>query len=69
MMELTKLNGRPFVLNTTLIEQVEAAPDTTITLLNGNKIVVRESISEVMDLAERFYRRTWMPAVRKGEDA
>lgn len=57
------------MLNTTLIEQVEAAPDTTITLLNGNKIVVRESISEVMDLAERFYQRTWMPAGRKGENA
>ncbi|KYG35331.1 flagellar FlbD family protein [Alkalihalobacillus trypoxylicola] len=47
MIELTRLNGKTFYLNVILIEQIEAFPDTTITLLNGKKLVVKDEISLV----------------------
>jgi flagellar protein FlbD len=50
MIELTRLNGNPLVVNSDLIQYVESAPDTTLTLINGEKVVVRESSSEVIDL-------------------
>lgn len=49
MIELTKLNDKKIVINCDLIEQVEANPDTTISLTTGNKFVVKESVSEVVD--------------------
>ncbi len=55
MIELIRINGQPFLLNVLLIEQIEAFPDTTITLTNGKKIVVRDSMDEVKRLInERF---------------
>jgi flagellar protein FlbD len=57
MIALTKLNGKKFVLNALYIEQVEAFPDTTITLTNGKRFVVRESVQEVVDLVSDFYRQ------------
>ena len=48
MVELTKLNNKKFVINSELIESVEAMPDTTISLTTGNKYVVKESVSEVI---------------------
>ena len=43
MIQLTRLNNHPLVVNSDLIKFVEQAPDTVITLLSGEKIVVRES--------------------------
>ena len=47
MIYLSKLNGDTFALNDDLIESVESRPDTIITLLNGEKIIVKESLEEV----------------------
>jgi flagellar protein FlbD len=49
MIRLTKLNKATFVLNAELIEMMESTPDTVITLVNGKKYVVTESIEEVLD--------------------
>lgn len=49
MIRLAKLNKSPFVLNCELIETVESTPDTVITLINGKKYVVTESVEEVVD--------------------
>ncbi|BDG35148.1 flagellar FlbD family protein [Parageobacillus sp. VR-IP] len=57
MITLTRLNGKKFVLNALYIEQVEAFPDTTVTLTNGKRFVVRESVQEVVDLVSDFYRQ------------
>lgn len=51
MITVTRLNGKKFVLNADLIRTVEANPDTTITLLNGDHIIVKESMQQVVDLA------------------
>jgi flagellar protein FlbD len=44
---LNRLNGQPFALNPDLIERAESTPDTVITLLNGAKYVVAQSLDEV----------------------
>lgn len=47
MIYLSKLSGETFALNDDLIETIESKPDTTITLLNGRKIIVKESLDDV----------------------
>jgi flagellar protein FlbD len=49
MIDLTRLNGKPMTLNSDLIKSAEASPDTMLTLINGEKLIVRESLSEVVD--------------------
>jgi flagellar protein FlbD len=49
MIELTRLNGKPMVLNSDLIKTAEASPDTMLTLINGEKLIVRETLGEVVD--------------------
>jgi flagellar protein FlbD len=48
MIELTRLNGHPLILNAELIKFVEQNPDTVITLVTGDKMVVREDAPEVI---------------------
>jgi len=57
MIELTRFNGSSLVVNSDLIQYVESAPDTTLTLLNGDKVVVRESARQVVDLTVAFRAR------------
>ena len=56
MIQLTRLNNHPLVVNSDLIKFVEQAPDTVITLLSGEKIVVRESAQEVLERVVQFRR-------------
>jgi len=56
MIQLTRLNNHPLVVNSDLIKFVEQAPDTVITLLSGEKIVVRESAPDVLDRVIQFRR-------------
>ncbi|HET7629066.1 MAG TPA: flagellar FlbD family protein [Bacillales bacterium] len=57
MIELTRLNDHRFRLNACFIEQVESLPDTTITMVNGKKLVVKETAEEVHQAIIHFYRR------------
>ncbi|WP_263408660.1 flagellar FlbD family protein [Terriglobus tenax] len=67
MIELTRLNGHTIYMNAELIKYIEAAPDTMITLVTGEKIVVREGCQQVMDLALHYkmnlLRSTWPTAL------
>lgn len=49
MIELKLINDTPIVLNSDLIEFIEATPDTVITLSTGKKMIVRESVREIVD--------------------
>jgi flagellar protein FlbD len=49
MIQLTRLNGIPITLNSDLIKTAEASPDTMLTLIQGEKIIVRETIDEVTE--------------------
>jgi uncharacterized protein YlzI (FlbEa/FlbD family) len=57
MVHLTRLGGPVFALNPDLIERAEATPDTVVTLVNGSKYVVRESLDELTDLIAAFRAR------------
>jgi len=56
MIQLTRLNNHALVVNSDLIKFVEQAPDTVITLLSGEKIVVRESAQDVLERVVQFRR-------------
>ena len=57
MINVTRLNRSSLVLNCDLIEFIESAPDTVITLTNDRKITVQESAEEVIDRI-RVWRRS-----------
>ncbi|MBU8907005.1 flagellar FlbD family protein [Desertibacillus haloalkaliphilus] len=65
MITLTRLNGQKFLLNALLIEQVQSFPDTTITLTNGNKIVVLDSEEDVMLKINNLYKSIGLIAIDK----
>jgi flagellar protein FlbD len=56
VIQLTRLNGNPIALNSDLIKFVENAPDTVITLINGEKVIVRETSAEVIHRIVEFRR-------------
>jgi len=58
MISLTRLNGKPFVLNADLIRVVEENPDTVITLLAGEHMVVKETMREIVARVIEYQRHT-----------
>ena len=66
MIELTRLNGHPFFLNCDLLKFAEAAPDTVLTLITGEKFVVAESCAEVAERSRvdraSVLRKVWPEA-------
>lgn len=48
MITLTKLNGREIVVNAELIESLEATPDTVVNLVTGNRLVVKNSVEDIV---------------------
>jgi flagellar protein FlbD len=66
MIELTRLNGNCLIVNCDLIKYAEAAPDTVLTLVTGEKLVVLESCAQVQEssLAYRaaILRQAWPDA-------
>ena len=54
MITLTRLNGKQFVVNADLIRTVESNPDTTITLINGDHLIVQESLQQVVEAAVAY---------------
>ena len=62
MIELTRLNGQAMVVNSDLIKYVESSPDTMLTLIHGEKIVVSEPCEEVVQRIFA-YRATLLTSV------
>jgi flagellar protein FlbD len=56
MIQLTRLNNSRLALNCDLIKYVEQAPDTVITLLSGEKLLVRETTEQVIERVRDFRR-------------
>jgi flagellar protein FlbD len=48
MIALQKLNGQEFVLNADYIEMVESTPDTVLSLTNGKKLIVKNSVEDIV---------------------
>jgi flagellar protein FlbD len=59
MIALTRLNGQPIMVNADLIESVETTPDTVITLVSGNKLIVRDSMDAIQDRIVEFKRKIY----------
>ena len=56
MIQLTRLNNKPLIVNSDLIKFVEQSPDTLVTLITGEKIVVLEKVDEVLVRVIAFRR-------------
>jgi flagellar protein FlbD len=59
MIRLTRLNGNLLVVNSDLIKYAEASPDTMLTLINGEKLVVLESCDEVVSRTIAYRARVF----------
>ena len=66
MIELKRLNGSPLAVNCDLIKYAEAAPDTVLTLITGEKLIVLEPCSEVsqriLEYRAAVLRHAWPEA-------
>ena len=56
MIQVTRINHMPLVLNSDLIEHIETTPDTIISLTNGQKLVVLEPVEEIIRRVIDFRR-------------
>lgn len=57
MIMITRLDKRVVVLNADLIKTIEATPDTIVTLINGDTVVIRESVEEIVGRAIEYQRQ------------
>jgi flagellar protein FlbD len=71
MIKVTRLNGQEIVVNADLIEYLESSPDTIIALTTGKKIMVKESVDEVIERIIEYRRKCIVyvpnPPVRRAE--
>ena len=65
---MTRLHGASLAVNCDLIERVEATPDTVLTLVDGSRYVVRESVAEIVDKV-RAFRASVVQLARLAEPA
>ena len=54
MIEVTKINGVPVLINPDLIEFVEETPDTVVSFTTGKKIIVKESRQDIKNLVKSY---------------
>jgi len=56
LIKVRRLNGEEYVINADMIETMESTPDTVISLTTGRKLVVQESINELIEKVKDYYR-------------
>ena len=57
MISITRLNGNEYYINPHQIESIEIRPDTTLLMLSGKHVVIREKVEEVIDRIVEYRRR------------
>jgi flagellar protein FlbD len=57
MIKVTRLDGLEYYLNPHQIESIEVHPDTTLVMLTGKKLIVREKVEEIIKRIEEYRRR------------
>ncbi len=57
MITVTRINNQPITINAEIIEFVESTPDTIITTMTGKKILVKESVEEVVEKIIEYRQR------------
>ena len=68
MIIVTRLNGPPFALNPDLIERADTTPDTVLTLVDGTKYLIAESVEDVIE-AVREYRASVIALAQRIDSA
>lgn len=68
MIHITALNGKKYHLNALYIEKVEALPDTTITLTNGDRYIVAEKQEDIVHSITRFYQSVNVLGLHNGQE-
>lgn len=59
MISLSKMNQHTIVVNADQIEVIEETPDTVITLMNGHKYIVTDSVEEVIEKVVKYKQRIY----------
>ena len=57
MIKVTRLNGAEYYINPHQIESIEIRPDTTLLMLSGKYVVVREKVEGIVDRIVEYRRR------------
>lgn len=65
MVKLTQINGEEITVNADLIEAIEKAHDTIVTLTTSRRIRVREEIDEIIDRVVEYKRRINSPVISR----
>lgn len=65
MIEVTRLNGNTMTINSDLIKIAEASPDTMLTLIHGEKLIVRESLEEITNKVLEYRARLLAAVARE----
>lgn len=68
LIEVTRFHDEPAIINAELIEMIEARPDTIITMTTGRKIIVTESVEELVQKVIE-YRQAIRPIIRTNAPA
>lgn len=69
MIRVTRLDGSELLVNCDLVETVERTPDTVVSLINGHKLVVRESVQELVDRVVEYRQRTHLCPLLKEQSS
>jgi flagellar protein FlbD len=65
MIHVTRLDGSDMVVNVDQIAWIEGRPDTVISLMNGEKLLVLEAPDQLVERAKAFKRAVATPVVRR----
>ncbi|GHU81174.1 flagellar protein FlbD [Spirochaetia bacterium] len=57
MILVTRLNGNEYYINPHQIESIEIHPDTTLLMLSGKHVIVKETVTEIIDRIVEYRRR------------
>ncbi len=69
MIKVTRINGKEFFINPHQIENIESTPDTIITLLSGQKYIVKESIDNIVkDVIEYRHKISIISVEQEGNE-
>ncbi len=70
MIRVTRLDGSELVVNCDLVETVEQTPDTVVSLVNGHKLVVQDSVEQLVDRVVQYRQRIHLcPLLREQSSA
>jgi flagellar protein FlbD len=64
MISVTRLNGVELLVNDDLIEFIERTPETVLTMTEGKKVTVKESVEELLSRIVSFRRSVGLPEVK-----